>query len=257
MYKYGKGRKLRYKNSVSRTSARDRQSVTGLRIARVIVGVGIIALIAGIFIAGFAIYGVGNSEYPKSSSESVSDEVSSELLRVVSKSNPLDADYVPELLDFDGVQVNGLCFDALGELMTAAADDGVELKIQSAYIPYEKQSELYGKKYSEYLAQGYTEVKAQAKTEAKTPKAGNSEAQTGLLITFKTRGEFAGSKASSWLQNNAVDYGFVLRYPPDKTSETGMDANMKAYRYVGKESAGIMRILNKCLDEYYTYLNSR
>ena len=55
---------------------------------------------------------------------------------------------------------------------------------------------------------------------------------------------------------NAEDYGFVLRYPKDKTDITEIIYEPWHYRYVGVEHAKKMNQLGMCLEEYIEYLES-
>ena len=62
------------------------------------------------------------------------------------------------------------------------------------------------------------------------------------------------TKAFEWLQENAQDYGFVLRYPKDKQDITGITYESWHWRYVGEEHAKIMKEKGFCLEEYIEYL---
>ena len=55
---------------------------------------------------------------------------------------------------------------------------------------------------------------------------------------------------------NAWQYGFVLRYPSDKTETTGTAYAPHHFRYVGKLHAAIMQENSFTLEEYLTYLQS-
>lgn len=48
----------------------------------------------------------------------------------------------------------------------------------------------------------------------------------------------AETPEAKWLKENCWRYGFILRYPTDKTGETGIIFEPWHYRYVGKEAAG-------------------
>ena len=62
-----------------------------------------------------------------------------------------------------------------------------------------------------------------------------------------------------WLYDNAHKYGFVVRYPADKTDKTGISDYNDYFRYVGVAHATYMHSNNLCLEEYvellkgYTY----
>lgn len=232
----------------------------GLKAVKVIIVILLAAIVLGLVFVGSRLYFSNDSKTVKTSeTEAFADtDLNDELLRIVNKSNPLEKDYVPELVERDGYSISPLAAEELDSLLEAAGKDGIELSVSSAYVSYDEQNKLYTKKYK-YNRKRYnlTEVRAQAKTETVIPQAGNSEAQTGLLVTFRTKGKFAGSKASRWLMNNGVDYGFVERYAADKTESTSMKANPSVYRFVGKDNAHMMRSLNKSLNEYVLYINSR
>lgn len=59
-----------------------------------------------------------------------------------------------------------------------------------------------------------------------------------------------GKKVYQWLDENAYKYGFVKRYPEDKTDITGISNEPWHYRYVGTTVAKIMKEENLCLEEY-------
>lgn len=65
-----------------------------------------------------------------------------------------------------------------------------------------------------------------------------------------------------WIDENAANYGFILRYPDGKDSLTGDEARTYTYRYVGIPHATYIKQNNLCLEEYidavktYTYNNN-
>ena len=85
---------------------------------------------------------------------------------------------------------------------------------------------------------------------------GTSEHETGLAADIVTPSYqrldagYAGTKAARWLLENAASYGFVLRYPEDKTEITGIDYEPWHYRYVGVEAAKEIMAQGLCLEEY-------
>ena len=52
------------------------------------------------------------------------------------------------------------------------------------------------------------------------------------------------------MQENAYKYGFILRFPKDKTNITGYQYESWHYRYVGKEVAKEIHESNLTLEEY-------
>ena len=52
------------------------------------------------------------------------------------------------------------------------------------------------------------------------------------------------------LDENSYRFGFIRRYPPDKTEITGVSNEPWHYRYVGIEAATEMYNQGVCLEEY-------
>ena len=146
------------------------------------------------------------------------------------------------------------------QLLTAAENDGIGLQISSGYISFEEQNKLYEEMYNSIKEQNnVTSIKAESSTVKIVPKAGQSEAQTGLIVVFSDSEEkdFEKSKSCLWLRENAVEYGFVLRYPKDKEDLTFMTYNPSTYRFVGKNNALKMRIFGMCMEEYREYTEQK
>ena len=62
--------------------------------------------------------------------------------------------------------------------------------------------------------------------------------------------EFENTAAFQWLQENAQDYGFILRYAEEKENITKVSYEPWHWRYVGEEHAKKMKSRNLCLEEY-------
>ena len=60
----------------------------------------------------------------------------------------------------------------------------------------------------------------------------------------------AETKEAKWLEENCYKYGFILRYPPEKTAETGIIYEPWHYRYVGQEAAKEIMESGVTLEEY-------
>ena len=61
---------------------------------------------------------------------------------------------------------------------------------------------------------------------------------------------FENTAAFKWLQENAYKYGFILRYPTDKTDVTGYKYEPWHYRFVGRTAATEIHDSGLCLEEY-------
>lgn len=203
----------------------------------------LLAILLCVFVINKSTENQGQSQEQLSQSE--------ELLRIVNKQKPLDSDYVPELVDFHGVKVNTIMLDSLKAMTDDAKAQGIELNVDSAYIPYDEQDKLYTATLNELLANPeYTRVRAEAAAQKLVPQAGCSESQTGLLISFMLSDE----RTTAYIERNCVQYGFILRYPEDKEDITHLSYNKTLYRYVGKENSVKMRSYNMCLEEYADYV---
>ncbi len=63
-------------------------------------------------------------------------------------------------------------------------------------------------------------------------------------------GDTLGSGKFLWLADNCTDYGYILRYPAEKSAATHESGNASLYRYVGFEHAAYMGANHLCLEEY-------
>ncbi|MDO3409795.1 M15 family metallopeptidase [Saccharibacillus sp. CPCC 101409] len=125
--------------------------------------------------------------------------------------------------------------------MTAAAgEDGVDhFLISSGYRDEAEQSALYAEKGAEYAL-----------------PAGYSEHNLGLSLDIgSTEGKMSEAAEGRWLERNSARYGFVLRYPADKTEITGIGFEPWHFRYVGLPHSAIMRTNNLVLEEYLDMLD--
>ena len=128
--------------------------------------------------------------------------------------------------------------------------------VASGYRTAKKQRELMDDKVDSFLAQGYS--RSEAKSEAKkwVADVGYSEHQTGLAVDINADGvNSPGQQVYAWLADNAWKYGFILRYPEDKTEITKTDYEPWHYRYVGAESAVKIYESGLCLEEYIGMMN--
>ena len=66
---------------------------------------------------------------------------------------------------------------------------------------------------------------------------------------------FADTEAFEWLNANAHNYGFTLRYKKDKVSLTGVIYESWHWRFVGVEAAAAMKESGECFEEYLDILD--
>jgi len=84
---------------------------------------------------------------------------------------------------------------------------------------------------------------------------GHSEHQVGLAVDISYHGVNIGNSVQgSWLMNYSYRYGFILRYPQNKTHITGVPFEPWHYRYVGQPHAWFMTRNDMVMEEYIDYL---
>ena len=136
--------------------------------------------------------------------------------------------------------------EAFEEMASAAKKEKLNIVAMSCYRSYDYQVNLYNKY-----------VKADGKEEADTysGRPGHSEHQTGLAVDVyngKTNyTNFEKTKEFTWMQQHAHEYGFILRFPKSKESETGYVYESWHYRYVGKDIAKYIKEHDISFEEYY------
>lgn len=173
---------------------------------------------------------------------------------LISKKYPLGKTYSPTLapvIDGSSVTADTRVADAYKLMYADALKEGLVLTPYSAYCSYSRQQTNYENKVQAFVLQGMTEDEAKANAEKRIEPAGCSENGAGLSVDIVSASAgFSSTDEYKWLVNNAHKYGFVLRYPEDKTDVTGIIYQPWHWRYVGIEVANEMKSNNLCLEEY-------
>ncbi len=178
-------------------------------------------------------------------------------LKLVNNDNSVDRTYVPELEEYaDGIMFDKRAIKYLRNMINAMHKDKITgIWVQSAYRSYEKQEELFNRKVTSYKNQGKGQEEAERLAQTLVQRPEMSEHNLALAADFNTvTNEFENTKAFTWLQKNAQDYGFILRYPKDKQDITKITYESWHWRYVGEEHAKVMKEKGYCLEEYIDYL---
>ena len=138
---------------------------------------------------------------------------------------------------------------ALEALFAGAAEDGITLYATSGFRSYATQKAIFDRKAAERGEQAANRSVA---------KPGYSEHQTGLAMDIEgetTLGPgltaaFGESPEGIWVAEHCHEYGFIIRYPEDKTSITGYIYEPWHIRYVGVEAATEITQLGVTFEEY-------
>lgn len=170
-------------------------------------------------------------------------------LRLVNWQNPLPMDFAPEYEEVQNRFVMDKRVAPIARRMIADAwAQGVTLVVNSGYRPYSAQQTVYNNRYQKYLDEGRTEEEARRLTDSYVAIPGYSEHQLGLALDIVAVQD--SPTAITWLADHAQDYGFILRYPADKTAITHTAYESWHYRYVGVTVAQEITAQELCLEEY-------
>lgn len=137
---------------------------------------------------------------------------------------------------------------------------GSNMAIRSAYRDYANQAYLFEYYTNRELSRNpaLTLEEAQAIVLTFSTRPGTSEHQTGLAVDMDTTGtlvtDFQYTDEYKWLSENAWKFGFILRFPEDKTDITTIQFEPWHYRYVGRYHAYKIYTSGLCLEEYIEQL---
>lgn len=168
----------------------------------------------------------------------------------------LPEDHAVELVTVRGYQVDASCAEALEQMLAACEKDGNKPQICSAYRSQETQQKLFDKKVRSYTSKGHSQEEAQKLAGTEVAFPGTSEHQLGLAVDIVDKSNWnldetqAKTPTQRWLMENCWEYGFILRYPNEKSVITGIIYEPWHYRYVGKEIAMALKESGLCLEEY-------
>lgn len=179
-------------------------------------------------------------------------------LLLVNFGNPLPEGFtVPELTQLrSGQSVDSRAYPALQRMMDDARAAGLQPVICSSCRSWDTQARLYEAEVQNWLAQGYIQEDAEVQAARWVARPGTSEHQTGLAVdivdlSYQLLDEGQeGTPVQQWLMAHCAEYGFILRYPTDKSALTGVGYEPWHYRYVGAEAAREITEGGLCLEEY-------
>ena len=201
---------------------------------RILVAAVAVALLAGAFGLGWH-FGVESTRFRGN-------------ILLVNESHRLEADYVPdELVNLyqqrhsfrlasSEIMLTRQTYEAMERMFHAAEEADMNgYIVTSGYRSYQRQQEVY----------------AQSEP-GKAQQPGASEHQTGMAfdVTVETGDGFENTPQYGWLMQHAHEYGFVQRYPANKSDITGISYEPWHYRFVGVDAATRMYKTGQCLEEF-------
>lgn len=184
---------------------------------------------------------------------------------VVSKTYPLSNDAyrptdlvlpdIPQRQDKsqDERSVRQVIAPDLVSMVNDAKAQGYDLMVGSGFRSKELQSVYYN---------SILKASGQAVADKQSALPGKSEHQTGLAldIAYTDMSKcyleicFGTTPAGKWIAANSYKYGFIIRYPEDKTEITQYQYEPWHIRYVGKPLAKALHDSGLTLDEARPYL---
>lgn len=208
----------------------------------------------------------------KESAESEKDslpDVSSKdwQLALINAKNPIKKEAENLTTLSNGYQVDSRIAKDYEAFEKAASKAGINLVVVSSFRSIAEQQTVFDNSINEHLNMGSSQEEAEKLTKEYITVPGTSEHHTGLALdivddTWSNDGKgledsFYDTKAGKWIDEQAANYGFVIRYPADKVKITSINYEPWHLRYVGKESAKYMKENNLVLEEYLDLLNGK
>jgi len=160
----------------------------------------------------------------------------------------------------NGLQVDERIYDDLNAMLTDCWGAGLHPVVCSAYRPHATQVRLHNNKIARLRYAGYSDEAAVKEAGRWVAVPGTSEHETGMALdivsySYQLLDEKQENTAEQkWFMEHCWEYGFILRYPKDKTEITGIGYEPWHYRYVGRETAAKMKESGLCLEEYIAAL---
>lgn len=159
-------------------------------------------------------------------------------LYLVNRRHMVSGSYIPNVraVGVYGMKqsMQDIAATALEEMFAAAKTEKVALASVSGYRSYTKQATIYSRKQ---------QTTDEETADSLVALPGSSEHQLGMAMDLAQKGGsqlnsgFGKTKAGQWISANAYLYGFIVRYPEDKTDITGYSYEPWHVRYVGKQYA--------------------
>ena len=242
-----------------------KQELKNIRIGRLLIAFSLLCF------AMFSLFTIVSTIEPRDSAEAkdigkkaaseVSEKDSWELI-LVNNQNILSRDFTVDLIKFENTRVDYRIAEPLQKMIDAAKDKGINISVCSGFRSVTEQDALYDNKCLAYIAEGYSDEAGKILASQYLQAGGASEHHTGLAVDLLTDGvtemneDFAETPAYTWLKENAAKYGFIERYPKDKSQLTEILWEPWHYRYVVESYATAIVSKNLCLEEYLQDINS-
>lgn len=185
-------------------------------------------------------------------SEPINSQATDWNLIIVNENNPVPKDYNLDLIKLTNDEsVDARIYPSLQQMFDDARAVGVFPFVRAGYRTMDEQKNLMEAKINEYKEEGYSKAQSKEMAQEWVAIPGASEHQLGIAVDINADPNLSTrDDVYKWLKHNAHNYGFILRYPPDKSEITGIQYEPWHYRYVGTEVATEIYAQGLCLEEY-------
>lgn len=178
-------------------------------------------------------------------------------LLLVNKWHHLPEDYETEPVTLpNGQMIGSECYEPLMDMLEDCREAGGVPIVCSGYRPHDKQVYLFGEQINRWIYSGYEQDDAEDLASTAVAVPGTSEHELGLAADIYSSENMSLDESQiysftqQWLMENCWRYGFILRYPKDKSDITGIIFEPWHYRYVGLKHARKIHKAGICLEEY-------
>ena len=177
---------------------------------------------------------------------------------LINSQNPIPDDFQVELMTVAGeLKVDKRIYPYLQNMFKDAKNAGILPSVSSAYRTKEQQQSLFNEEMKKHIDKGCSYQKAVEEAKSWVAIPGTSEHQTGLAVDITSINSATQNPSLvwEWLSKNSYKYGFILRYPENKTKITRINFEPWHFRYVGKAAAAEIFNRGICLEEYLDIIN--
>ncbi len=182
-------------------------------------------------------------------------------LYLVNPWHSLPEDYEVELVPISEThQIAAVACQDYLDMIADCKEAGFHPAVCSSYRTQEYQEGLFQNRVARYRWAGHSEEEATELAGQSVAVPGTSEHQLGLALDIVDYDNWhldetqADMPTQKWLMENSWRYGWILRYPDEKSEITGIIYEPWHYRYVGKTVAKEIHDLDICLEEYLQML---
>jgi LAS superfamily LD-carboxypeptidase LdcB len=175
-------------------------------------------------------------------------------LQLFNQKNPLSENYIStiSLSDIGGQQIDSRVSQPTRDMIDAAQQVGIILTVISGYRSIAVQETLFRNSFNAFVSAGHSRSAAFDLEVSHRAVPRTSEHNAAIAVDFNHISEaFDQTSAFTWLNNNAHNYGFILRYPKGSQPTTGIIYEPWHWRYVGVDNAKKIRDSGKIFENYY------